>query len=70
MIKIKKLKLAKCIRAKMLLFSVAAWVFTTLILIIENGELGELIFIPIGAAGLTVVYFKMNTIVKKLETMS
>lgn len=67
---VRKIEIAKCIRSKMLLFSIAAWVFTTLILIIENGELGELIFIPIGAVVLTIVYFKMNAFIKKLEAMS
>lgn len=66
---VRKLKIAKCIRTKMLLFSLAAWVFTTLILIIENGEMGELIFIPIGAIILTLVYFKMDAFIKKLERM-
>jgi hypothetical protein len=67
---VRKLKIAKCIKSKMLLFSIAAWVFTTLILIIENGELGVLILIPICAVALTVVYFKMNVFIKNLEAMS
>lgn len=67
MIKLKKLKIAKCLRTKSLLFAMASWVITILILIIGNGKLNELIFIPIGAMALTLIYFKMNDYVKKIE---
>ncbi len=66
----KKLKIVKYLRKRMLVCAVASWVFTTLILIIEDGGLRELIFLPIGAMALTLVYFKMNAIIKKLETIS
>ncbi len=51
---------------------IASWVFSTLILIIEDGGLREVIFFPIGAIAiaLTLVYFKMNTFIKKLEAKS
>lgn len=69
---VRKLKIAKCIRSKMMFIVIASWVFSTLILIIEDGGLREVIFFPIGAIAiaLTLVYFKMNTFIKKLEAKS
>jgi len=67
MIKVKKLKVAKCLRTKMLLFAMVTWVFTILSLILENRKPKELFFIPIGAMALTLIYFKMNDYVKKIE---
>lgn len=67
MIKVKKLKIAKCLRTKMLLFVMATWVFIILSLILENRKPKELIFISIGAMALTLIYFKMYDYVKKIE---
>lgn len=67
MIKEKNLKTTKSLRKKTLLCAVAAWVFTTLILIKKSSGLREFIFISIGAIVLTVIYLKMYAFIKKLE---
>lgn len=67
--KLNKLKTIKCIRSKVLAFAMASWFITLLVLLIENGGLRELIFFPIGAIILTLIYFKMNNYIKKLDTM-
>jgi hypothetical protein len=64
-----KIKIIKLIQSKVLLVAMAAWVFTFLMLLVENGQLRDLIFIPIGGAALTLVYFKMYAIIKKIEMM-
>lgn len=68
--KINKLKTIKCIRSKALVFAIASWFVTLLILIIGNGNIIELILIPIGATILTFVYCKMHALIKKLEDIS
>lgn len=67
MIKVKKLKIAKSLRTKMLLFAFATLAFISLCLILQNRKPKELFFISIGAMALTLIYFKMYDYVKKIE---
>lgn len=62
-------KTAKYIRIRKLLYTLAFGLFAILILIKENSKLIALIFIPIGAIVLTLVYYKMYTFIKRLERM-
>lgn len=66
----KTLKNGKYLRTKTLLYSVVSGAFASAILIKENAEPRALIFIPIGVMALTLVYFKMNAFIKRLERMS
>ena len=68
--KLSKSKTIKCIRFRVLVFTLGFLFITLLILLIENGVLRASIVLPIGAIVLILVYFKAKACIKILETKS
>ena len=68
--KLSKSKTIKCIRFRAVVFTMAFLFISLLVLLIDNDERRALLFVPIGALVLIVVYFKVKACLKILETKS